>query len=61
MKKKFYIQENIGKARYVLNLHDGKTTHRDGSPFYDVQILSTKKALKAAKKRLLLENYVEGD
>jgi len=36
-KKLYYVQDNIGKAKYVVNFHDGIKTHDDGSPFYDVR------------------------
>jgi len=44
--KTFYTQYNIGKAKYVVSYHDGKSTHPDGSPFFDIAIFKNKKKLK---------------
>ena len=33
MKPCYHIQSNIGKAKHVVNFHDGHKTHKDGSPF----------------------------
>lgn len=35
-------QNNIGKAKYVVNYHDGVKTHLDGSPFFDIVIFKNK-------------------
>lgn len=49
--------QGIGTAKYVLNFHDGVSTHKDGSPFYDVRIFSSKKKLDAFINKLLSDNY----
>ena len=36
--KTYYTQNNIGKAKYVVNYHDGVETHKDGSPFFGIRI-----------------------
>lgn len=36
--KTYYVQYNVGNAKYVANYHDGEKTHSDGSPFYDIHI-----------------------
>jgi len=36
--KTFYQQNNVGKARYTINYHDGLKHHPDGSDFYDIAI-----------------------
>lgn len=41
--KVYYVQENIGKAKYVVNHHDGEKAHRDGSPFFDVSLFTNKR------------------
>ncbi len=43
MRANYYEQANIGAARYVVNYHNGTTTHTDGSPFYDVVVFSSKR------------------
>jgi hypothetical protein len=47
--KHFYVHQNIGKARYVLNIHTDKR-HTDGSLFYDVEILKSRKKLNKTKR-----------
>jgi hypothetical protein len=46
------VQENIGRARYVVNYHDGTKTHTDGSPFFDIRIFSNKKDLEKFTREL---------
>ena len=55
----FNVQENIGRARYVVNHHDGVKTHRDGSPFFDLTIFSNKKKLRPFVHSLKLAGYTE--
>lgn len=43
--KHFYVQHNIGKARHVVNYHDGAQKHPDGSDFYGCAIFSNKRKL----------------
>lgn len=57
--KKFYIQNNIGKAKYVVNYHDGVKEHADGSEFYDVVIFKNKKALNAFLYELRYCGYID--
>ena len=46
MKRKcYYIQNNIGKAKYTVNFHDGIKQHKDKSPFFDVKIFKNKEIL----------------
>ena len=58
-KKKFNVQFNVGKAKYVVNYHDGKKMHKDGSPFYDMAIFSDKKQFVDFQKHLKSEGYTE--
>ena len=58
-KKVFRQQHGIGKAKYTVSKHDGKQTHKDGSPFYDIAIFKNKKALDDYIKKLKKEGYVE--
>ena len=59
MKKLYYIQNNIGKAKYVINFHDGKQTHKDGSPFYGIKTFKNKKKLATYEKELINQGYKE--
>ncbi len=56
-KKVYYTQEGIGKAKYVVNFHDGVQKHKDGSEFYDIRIFHNKKDLAKFEQRLVNENY----
>lgn len=57
--KKFNIQHNIGKAKYVVNHHDGHKTHNDGSPFFDIAIFRNKPTLAAFVAELRRTGYAE--
>jgi len=43
--KSYYQVDNVGKAKYTINFHDGSSTHKDGSKFYGIKILKNKKDL----------------
>lgn len=57
--KTFNQMMNIGKAKYVVNHHDGIKTHNDGTPFFDINTFSNKKKLNTFIKGLKEEGYVE--
>jgi len=55
--KTFYIQYNIGKAKYVINYHDGESTHNDGSAFFAIAIFKNKKKLEDFVSGLVESGY----
>jgi hypothetical protein len=57
MVKKFYIQQGIGHAKYVVNFHNGRKKHEDGSAFYDIRIFKNKKDLQKFENKLLKLGY----
>jgi hypothetical protein len=57
--KTFYIMHNVGRSRYVVNFHDGRKSHQDGSPFFDIEILKSKKALTEFVNGLLYVGYIK--
>lgn len=59
MDKQFNTMANIGKAKYVVNYHDGIQTHKDGSPFFGIAIFKNKKKLAAFVAQLLNSGYAE--
>lgn len=59
MSKLFYEMQNVGKARYVVNMHDGVQTHRDGSPFYGTAIFNNKRLKNRYVRELKRQGYVE--
>lgn len=54
----FNIQTNIGKAKYLVNYHNGVTTHEDGSPFFDIAIFENKRKLKIFTDSLKCKGYI---
>lgn len=59
MKKSFNLMFNIGKAKYVVNHHDGEKKHKDGSPFFDISVFSNKKKRDAFIKGLKSKGFIE--
>lgn len=57
--KTFYIQNNIGKVKYVVNVSDGVTKNRDGSPFTGIATFSNKKEMAKYLTKIKKEGYVE--
>lgn len=57
--KTFNTMENIGKAKYVVNHHDGVKSHRDGSPFFDIATFKNKKARDKFCAGLSSQGYSE--
>lgn len=58
--KRFYTMNNVGKAKYVVNHHDGQKKHPDGSPFFDLSIFSNKRKFHGFVRDLVKEGYREG-
>lgn len=57
--KKFNTMRNVGHARYIINYTDGRKTHRDGSPFYDIAIFSNQAAYNKAIEILLGDGFIQ--
>lgn len=57
IEKTFYTQSNIGRAKYVVNYHNGEKKHNDGSPFFDVEIFSNKRTRDQFIRRLNADGY----
>lgn len=53
----FHQIDNVGTAKYTVNFHDGKKTHADGSPFFDLRIFKNKSKLAAFIKDLKTQGY----
>ena len=41
--KEYYVQDNIGTAKYTVSCYDGIQTHKDGSPFYGIKLFKNKR------------------
>ena len=61
MNKKYNIQYNIGKSKYVVNFYDGIKENRDGSPAYDIMIFKNKKRMNTYLQELYKEGYREAN
>jgi hypothetical protein len=59
MSKMFYVQNNVGNAKYVVNHHDGVKRHPDGSVFLDVTIFKNKEKLSKFLAGLRRNGYSE--
>lgn len=59
--KVFNEEENIGKAKYFVNFHDGVKQHKDGSPFFDIKIFNNKKKKNTFINSLLKQGYNYGN
>ena len=57
--KQFNTMTNIGRAKYVVNYHDGIKKHNDGSDFYDIAIFKSKKKFYGFIIELVNKGYVE--
>lgn len=57
--KEFNLMFNVGRAKYVINYHDGKKLHKDGSRFFDILLFRNKRKFEKAIKNLLVDGYVE--
>lgn len=55
--KNFNTMYNIGKVKYIINYHDGISTHKDGSPFFGIHCESSKLRHLAKIKELVTQNY----
>jgi hypothetical protein len=59
MAKEFNTKFNVGKAKYVINYHDGIKKHKDGSNFFDIAIFSNLKKFNTFKANLIMTGYVQ--
>ena len=57
--KYFNRQFGIGKAKYIINFHDGEKKHTDGSKFFDIAVFSNKKDFFKRINQLKKDNYIE--
>ena len=58
--KEYHWTTNIGRAKYVVNFHDGVSTHKDGSEFYDMRIFKNRPDMEAFIAELVSKGYKEG-
>lgn len=56
--KTYNLTHNVGRVKYLVSYHDGETTHKDGSPFYDVRTFSNKKLVSRFIREIEKLGYV---
>jgi len=57
--KRYNLKYNVGKAKYVVNFHDGVKKHKDGSDFFDIDTFKNKVKFNAFIKSLNEQGYVQ--
>lgn len=57
--KRYNIQHNVGKCKYLVNYHNGITKHKDGSDFFDIATFTSKEKFKVFETSLLTKGYVK--
>jgi len=57
--REFNVMQNVGKAKYIVNYHDGSKRHKDGSNFFDIRIFHNKKLLNTFIRKLKSDGYTE--
>ena len=57
-KKRFRQRHGIGRAKYTVSSHDGKSKHKDGSDFFDIAIFKNKKDLAKKINDLTKKGYI---
>ena len=57
--KRFNVMFNVGKAKYVVNHHNGESKHPDGSDFVDVAIFHSRRAIEKFIGDLKAKGYTE--
>ena len=50
---------NVGRAKYVVNYHDGIKKHKDGSEFFDIAIFKNKSRLKKFCYQLTIRGFAQ--
>ena len=58
--KEYHWTTGIGKSKYVVNFHNGTSTHKDGSDFYDMKIFRNRPDMEAFISELVKKGYKEG-
>lgn len=57
--KEYKLWPKIGKTKYPVTKHDGISTNKDGSPFWDIACFNNKKKCQAYINDLKRQGYQE--
>jgi len=55
--KTYYLMDNIGRAKYTVNFHNGIDKHKDGSNFFAIAIFKNKIKRNKFVTNLIKEGY----
>jgi hypothetical protein len=55
--KKYNLQYNVGKCKYLVNYCSGVHTHNDGSDFYDIATFTNRKKFNSFIKDLQSKGF----
>jgi hypothetical protein len=53
----YRINPPIGRAKHSVSFHDGVKTHKDGSPFFDLEICRGQRAKDRFVRQLEKQGY----
>ena len=56
--KRYHINYNVGKVKYVVNYHNGEKFYPDNSRFYDIALFSNRRKMNSFIKELKSEGYI---
>lgn len=57
--KRFRVNFNVGKVKYLVSYSDGTKFHKDGSVFYDIATFKNRVAFDKFIKELKEKNYTD--
>jgi len=55
--KTYHQRDGVGRAKYTISKHDGQSTNKDGSPFFDIAIFKNKPDLNRYIAELHKQGY----
>lgn len=55
--KKYTVNFNIGKVKYLVNFHNGAEFYKDNSEFYNIKTFKNKNKMNNFIKELESNNY----
>jgi hypothetical protein len=59
--KRYNIMYNVGKAKYLVNYHNGISKHNDGSDFFDIATFTNKEKFNIFITSLQTKGFIESN
>ena len=56
--KRYNIQYNVGKCKYLVNYHNGISKHLDGSDLFDIATFTNKEKFKVFITALECKGFI---